>query len=752
MPVTHNKVNNIPDLTQAELDAQIARGNFPAGTTLNDITLASDWNEEHVVSGLTTAEFASQNVSQWTNDAGYLSSVSGNWTGTFDGQEGSWYRDRANHTGTQTASTISDFDSAADARITAQKGAADGIAPLGADTKIPTSYLPAIALTDVFVVNSQAAQLALTAEEGDVAVRTDLNKSYIHNGGSAGTMADWQELLAPTDAVLSVNGFTGAVTITTTNVAEGSNLYYTDERAQDAVGNAVGTGLDYADASGAISVDETELNHNILANLATGDVHTQYALLVGRATPQQFAFGSDASASTGYLTSTAHATKGKYFLNAAGTMAVDELNVRLGIGQPTPTVAVDVLGTDFLSSSMRFTRTGTGANDFAAINLVRENGAGDATKLGAFQFIRIDSGGTYDIGASIRAIINGTPSDTSLPTDLQFFTAASGTTLTNASAPRVTIASTGHVSIGGATAPAYRLDVQGSGGTTLDTLRLSSNATDNANKVGGMVGRHYDIDEEDTLSFWHSNISTGNRIVFGGGASGFNAATDVIFYTAANNTTLVGTERMRISPDGNLGIGTSTFGTSAAGVIGIANGTAPSSSPADIVQIWAQDTVAGQSNLYARNENGKSQQLTGTRDMVSTQFDKTNTTLADITGLSHNVEAGKRYAFRAVLYTTSNVSGGVKASIAGTATATSVIYEGEVHQAGVLVAPGTSRATALATTVANVTAVTAATIIIEGSITVNAAGTLTVQFAENAAVGTSSVLVGSYFEVIPIGD
>lgn len=39
------KVNNIPDWTQAQLDAQIAAGNFPAGTTLADITLPSDWNQ-----------------------------------------------------------------------------------------------------------------------------------------------------------------------------------------------------------------------------------------------------------------------------------------------------------------------------------------------------------------------------------------------------------------------------------------------------------------------------------------------------------------------------------------------------------------------------------------------------------------------------------------------------------------------------------------------------------------------------------
>ena len=36
-----------------------------------------------------------------------------------DGQQGTYYRDRVNHTGTQTASTISDFNTSADARVTA---------------------------------------------------------------------------------------------------------------------------------------------------------------------------------------------------------------------------------------------------------------------------------------------------------------------------------------------------------------------------------------------------------------------------------------------------------------------------------------------------------------------------------------------------------------------------------------------------------------------------------------------------------
>jgi len=72
----------------------------------------------------------------------------------------------------------------------------------------------AIALTTVQTAASELAQLALTTEEGDVVVRSDENKTYVRNSGTAGTMADFTLLATPTDTVLSVNGDTGAVTVT----------------------------------------------------------------------------------------------------------------------------------------------------------------------------------------------------------------------------------------------------------------------------------------------------------------------------------------------------------------------------------------------------------------------------------------------------------------------------------------------------------------------------------------------------------
>jgi hypothetical protein len=71
-----------------------------------------------------------------------------------------------------------------------------------------------LALTSVQTADNQTTHLTLTAQEGDIVVRTDENKTYCHNGGTAGTMADYTLLATPTDSVLSVNGHTGAVTLT----------------------------------------------------------------------------------------------------------------------------------------------------------------------------------------------------------------------------------------------------------------------------------------------------------------------------------------------------------------------------------------------------------------------------------------------------------------------------------------------------------------------------------------------------------
>lgn len=103
--------------------------------------------------------------------------------------------------------------------------AAGDIPVIQADGKILGSILPAIAFSNTTVVASQAAMLALTAQIGDVAVRTDVSKSFILKTLPASTLANWIELLGGTGgtgAVSSVAGRTGAITLTAADVGLGS--------------------------------------------------------------------------------------------------------------------------------------------------------------------------------------------------------------------------------------------------------------------------------------------------------------------------------------------------------------------------------------------------------------------------------------------------------------------------------------------------------------------------------------------------
>ena len=95
-----------------------------------------------------------------------------------------------------------------------------------------------IALTTVQTAASQVLMLALTAQEGDVVVRTDEKKTYVKNSGSAGTMADFTLLETPTDAVTSVDGATGVVTLnhdTLTGFVANEHLDWTTDQGSNNV-------------------------------------------------------------------------------------------------------------------------------------------------------------------------------------------------------------------------------------------------------------------------------------------------------------------------------------------------------------------------------------------------------------------------------------------------------------------------------------------------------------------------------------
>jgi hypothetical protein len=92
-----------------------------------------------------------------------------------------------------------------------------------------------------------------------------------------------------TNSAITINGTStslgGSRTLGSDDIAEGStNKYFTDERAQDAIGNNVGNGLDYDDSSGAISVDPAEFALNAVG-APTGDVAMATYKITGLGAP-----------------------------------------------------------------------------------------------------------------------------------------------------------------------------------------------------------------------------------------------------------------------------------------------------------------------------------------------------------------------------------------------------------------------------------------------------------------------------------
>lgn len=82
--------------------------------------------------------------------------------------------------------------------------------------------------------------------------------------------------------------------------------------------------------------------------------------------------------------------------------------------------------------------------------------------------------------------------------------------------------------------------------------------TDSVTKISRIASAHYLSAEEPTTILTSVSDATTNRVRIGGGSSSLNSATEITFHTAANTTTLGGTERMRIDSSGNVGIGTTT--------------------------------------------------------------------------------------------------------------------------------------------------------------------------------------------------
>jgi hypothetical protein len=85
---------------------------------------------------------------------------------------------------------------------------------------------------------------------------------------------------------------------------------------------------------------------------------------------------------------------------------------------------------------------------------------------------------------------------------------------------------------------------------------LSDNINDNTSKGARMVLNHYSNAQLPVYLFGAASTGAQNYVAFGGGNTIGNAATQLDLFTAENTTTPVGTSRLTIIGNGNVGIGT----------------------------------------------------------------------------------------------------------------------------------------------------------------------------------------------------
>jgi hypothetical protein len=182
-------------------------------------------------------------------------------------------------------------------QLLSQKNQANGYVGLDANSKINPIYLPPTAISETFVVADIPARNALTigagsgeVSQGDYVIVTDASADPNVNSGGATYVWDgaaYQRFLTADSPVQSVNGLTGNVVLTTSNIAEGTNLYYTETRVTNnasVVLNTTHRGLTNnphgttAAQVGAYTTaqTDTQISNAISTHLAAGDPHPQY--------------------------------------------------------------------------------------------------------------------------------------------------------------------------------------------------------------------------------------------------------------------------------------------------------------------------------------------------------------------------------------------------------------------------------------------------------------------------------------------
>lgn len=113
----------------------------------------------------------------------------------------------------------------------------------------------------------ESQRTTITPEEGEIIYTTDDKLLYVGDGETPGGL----NVSAP---VSSVNNQIGAVELTTDEIEENTNLYFTTERARDSL--SAGTGISYSAETGVIASSITQYTDALARDAVSGGTGISY--------------------------------------------------------------------------------------------------------------------------------------------------------------------------------------------------------------------------------------------------------------------------------------------------------------------------------------------------------------------------------------------------------------------------------------------------------------------------------------------
>jgi len=240
------------------------------------------------------------------------------------------------------------------------------------------SQLPDLAITNIDVVADQSSRLALNAEEGDVAIQTDISETFILSTNDPTVDSNWKKVQLDVLGAIDGQQITPSQTGTSTNptTVESDTVTATNIEAGQ-----------IGDSSNRPDVFADTVDANQLTGVSTGGIKTKTRVFLGSnssADPipfNRFSYDPDNNFDT---------ATNEYIVPATGSYQI-ALNVRLASSVSAGTRA------DFLvkrnSSFIDSVETnGTGSQPTTSVTDIRELTSGDSITIENFRGRSVASG------------------------------------------------------------------------------------------------------------------------------------------------------------------------------------------------------------------------------------------------------------------------------------------------------------------------------------------------------------------------